>query len=91
MLPGGSDGKESACNVGDSGSIPELGKSPGEGMGTHASILTWKIPWTEEPGGLQSTGSQRVRHDLARHKLLDRLQGCVVQGRETIFCDNDKW
>ena len=63
MLPGGSDGKESACNVGDSGSIPELGKSPGEGMGTHASILTWKIPWTEEPGGLQSMGSQRVRHN----------------------------
>ena len=49
---GGSDGKESACDVGDSGLIPELGKSPGEGMGTHSSILTWKIPWTEEPGGL---------------------------------------
>ena len=34
-----------------------------EGMGTHSSILAWKIPWTEESGGLQSTGSQRVRHD----------------------------
>ena len=33
-------------------------------MGTHSSILTWEIPWTEEPGGLQSMGSQRVRHDL---------------------------
>ena len=32
-------------------------------MVTHSSILAWKIPWTEEPGGLQSTGSQRVRHD----------------------------
>ena len=32
---------------------------------THSSILAWKIPWTEEPGGLQSVGSQRVRHDLA--------------------------
>ena len=30
---------------------------------THSSILAWRIPWTEEPGGLQSTGSQRVRHD----------------------------
>ena len=34
-------------------------------MATHASILAWEILWTEEPGGLQSTGSQRVRHDLA--------------------------
>ena len=32
-------------------------------MATHASILAWRIPWTEEPGGLQSTGSQRVGHD----------------------------
>ena len=34
-----------------------------EGMATHSSILVWRIPWTEEPGELQSTGSQRVRHD----------------------------
>ena len=33
-----------------------------EGMSTHSSILAWKIPWTEEPGGLQSMGSQRVAH-----------------------------
>ena len=36
-----------------------------EGMATHSSILAWRISWTEEPGRLQSTGSQRVRHDLA--------------------------
>ena len=34
-----------------------------EGMATHSSILAWRIPWTEEPGGLQSMGSQRVEHD----------------------------
>ena len=34
-------------------------------MATHSSILAWKVPWTEEFGGLQSLGSQRVRHDLA--------------------------
>ena len=34
-----------------------------EGMETHSSILAWRIPWTEVPGGLQSTGSQRARHD----------------------------
>jgi len=34
-------------------------------MVTHSSTLAWRIPWTEEPGGLQSVGSQRVRHNLA--------------------------
>ena len=32
-------------------------------MATHSSVLAWRMPWTEEPGGLQSMGSQRVRHD----------------------------
>jgi len=42
---------------------PGLWRSPGEGNGNHSSILAWRIPWMEEPGGLQSTGSQKVRHD----------------------------
>ena len=41
---GGSDGKESACNAGDLGSIPELGRSPGERHGNYSSILAWQIP-----------------------------------------------
>ena len=52
--------KESACNAGataDVGSIPGWGRPPG-GKATHSSILDWKIPWTEDPGRLQSTGSQ---------------------------------
>ena len=49
---GGSDGKESACNVGDPGLIPGSGRSLREGNGTHSSILAWRIPWTEEPGGI---------------------------------------
>ena len=57
-FPGGSDGKASACNAGDPGSIPGLGRSPGEGNGTHSSILAWEIPWTEEPGGLPYMRSQ---------------------------------
>ena len=60
---GGSDGKESAHNVGDLGSIPALGQSPGEGMATHSSVLAWRIPWTEGPGKLRSMESQRVGHD----------------------------
>ena len=43
-FPGGSDSKESPCNVGDLGSIPGLGRSPGRGMTTHSSILAWRIP-----------------------------------------------
>ena len=53
-FPGGSDGKESACNAGEPGSIPGLGRSPGEGNGHHSSILAWRISWTEEPGGLHT-------------------------------------
>ena len=102
-FPGSSAGKESTYKSGDSGVIPGLERSPGEGisyplqfswaslvaqlkrnppamcetwvqslgwedplekeMATHSSILAWRIPWTEEPGGLQSTGLQRVGHD----------------------------
>ena len=50
-------------DVRDADSIPGLGRFPGGGNATHSSILAWEIPWTEEPGGLQSMGSQRVGHD----------------------------
>ena len=70
-FPGGSKVKASACNAGDLGSIPGLGRSPGEGwedslekeMATHSSILAWRTPGTAEPGGLPSMGSHRVGHD----------------------------
>ena len=39
-------------------------------MATHSSNLAWRIPWTEEPGGLQSVGSQRVGHDLATKRTI---------------------
>ena len=51
-------GKKSACNAGDPDSIPRLVTSPEKEMATHSSILAWRIPWTEEPGGLQSPGLQ---------------------------------
>ena len=59
-FPGGSDGKESACNVGDLSSMPVLGRSPGEGQGYPSSIVAWRIPWTEEPSGLWSIGLQEL-------------------------------
>ena len=58
--------RNSPANAGGPGSIPWVGKVPlGEGRATHSSSLAWRIPRTEEPGGLQSTGSHRVRHDAA--------------------------
>ena len=77
-FPDSSVGKESLCNAGDTSLIPESGRSPGEGIGhslqcfwasqavaPHSSTLAWKIPWTEEPGRLQSMGS------LSRTRLSD--------------------
>ena len=64
-FPCGSVGKESACNAGDTGDmglIPGVGRFPG-GNGKPLKFFAWRIPWTEEPGWLQSMGSQRVRHD----------------------------
>ena len=62
-FPGGSEVKASAWNEGEPGSIPGLGRSPGEGNGNPLSTLAWKIPWTEKPGGLQSTALEGVRRD----------------------------
>ena len=52
-----------AGDVRDMGSIPGLGRSLENEMATHSRILAWRIQWTEEPGGLQSIGSQRVGHN----------------------------
>ena len=49
----------SAGDIRDTGSTPGPGRSPGEGMATHSSVLAWRIPWTEDPGGLQSIGLHR--------------------------------
>ena len=53
-------GKESACNEGDPDSIPGWEDPLEQGMASHSSTLSWRIPWTEEPGGLQPNASQRV-------------------------------
>ena len=55
--------KNLLASAGDEGSIPGLGRSLGEEMATHCSILAWRIPWTEESGEQQSMVLQRVVHD----------------------------
>ena len=63
LLSGSSDGKASAYNAGDLGSIPGSGRSLEKEMATHSSIHAWKIPWPEKPGGLHPIGLPRVAHD----------------------------
>ena len=57
------DSLASAGEIRDVGSIPGWGRSPGEGTAIHPVFLPGESPWTEEPGGLQFIGLQRVRHD----------------------------
>ena len=73
-FPGGSAVKNLPANAGDVGSIPGSGRSPEKEMAAHSSIHTWKITWTEEPGGLRSMGSKRVGHDGA------------TEHKDTCFC-----
>ena len=61
-LPRWLSGKGSGCDAGGTGLMPGSGRSPGGGSGSPLQCSCWKIPRTEEPGGLQSVGSQRVRH-----------------------------
>ena len=69
-FPGGAVVKNpppNAIDTGDAGLIPELGRSPADEMVTHSSILAWRIPWTEEPGGLQFMESQKIKTWLSKH------------------------
>ena len=64
--------KNPPASAGDVGLFPGLGRFPGEGNATHSSILAWRIPWAEEPGRLQSTGSQESDnriHDLRVNRM----------------------
>ena len=65
VFPGGSEVKDPPANAADAGSIPGSGRSPEKEVGIHSSVLAWEIPWTGEPGGLQSVGPQRAGHDIA--------------------------
>ena len=55
--------QETICNAGDKSLILSREDPLEKGMATHSSFLAWRIPQTEEPGGIQSMGLQRIRHD----------------------------
>ena len=75
-FPGGSDSKESAHSAGDLGSILGSGRSPGDV--NVSSILAWRIPWTEEPGGLLSMQSPRVDMTEQLKISVEKLQDMLL-------------
>ena len=64
-FPGDSVVKNVPANAGDMGSIPGLGRSLEKEMATHSSILGWRVPWTEKPGGLESLELQESQTRLS--------------------------
>ena len=82
-FPGGASGKEPAANAGDIRDmvlIPGSGGPPGGGHGDPLQYSCWRIPWTGEPDGLQSIGSQRIRHgsnDLA-HRTHHHTKAAII-------------
>ena len=61
-----------------------------EGMAAHSSILAWGIPWTEEPGGLQSTGSQRDTTEVTEHTNMHTRLDTFLQGRDRDLASKPK-
>ena len=78
-FPGSSHSKDSAYNSGDMDSILGYRRSPGEGNGNPLQYSCLRIPWTEEPGGLQSMGSRKVRHNWAANTLCPPKLFCEVK------------
>ena len=83
-FPGGSVVKNLSTNERNVGLIPGSGRFPGEANGNPSSILAWRIPWTEEPGGLQSMGLQRFGHDWS-HLACTHIQKDLLGHKETLF------
>ena len=87
-FPGGSDGKEFTFNAGDLGSTPGLGRSPWRRAWQSPPVFSpGESPWTEEPGGLQSMGSQQVRDNerlsTAQHRIAPPGAGCSMLPADT--------
>ena len=80
----GSDGKKSACSAGDLDSIPGSRQSPGEGNGYP---IAWRIPWAEEPDGLQSIRLQSVRYDWETDTLrfFNILRKHTLEKKEVLY------
>ena len=90
MCLGDSDGKESACNQ-ENWIRSLVWEDPLEKVrAAHVSIFAWRTPWTEEPGGLQSMGSQRVRHDCVTNTHTRRMLDVHIQPDTSLHLMEDK-
>ena len=74
----------SASDLGNAGLIPGLEDPLEESMATHSSILAWEVPWTEEPGRLQSMWSQRVGYDRSNLAHMHRVPYERVKGGRSV-------
>ena len=83
-FPGSSNGKGPACNAGDLDSISGSGRPLEKEMGTLSSTLAWRIPWTEEPGGLQSMGCKES--DWTEQLTLSLLSGGYQWSHNVCVC-----
>ena len=85
-FPAGSDSEESACSARDLGLSPRLGRSPGKGMGTHSSILDWRIPWIGEGGSpwghKESDTTERLTLSLHFQSQEHSIIGLNVEDKE---------
>ena len=90
-FPGGSAGKESTCNAGDSSLIPGMGRSPGGGHGNPLEYSCWRIPWTKEPDELQSIGLQRVGHDWTTKYSAGHSYRCRIVLKNTYAKLHEDW
>ena len=89
-FPGSSDCKESALQE---MRVKSLGQEDPleKGMATHSSILSWRIPWTAEPGGLQSMGLQRVRHDWVTNTSFHSILSVCFNFILCMFWTQELW
>ena len=94
-FPGGSLVKNLTPSAGDSGSIPGSGRSPAEGNGNTVQYSCLRIPWTEEPGGLQPVWLQRVGHNwVTEHihtKHIQKAKSHLVPKRAAIHKSEQMW
>ena len=84
-FPGGTVVKNPPAHAGDSGSTPGSGNALEKDTATHSSILAWRIPWTEEPAGLQSTGTQK-RHLATKHAQMWDLSSATQGSNPGPLC-----
>ena len=70
--------RANAGDVTDMGLIPGSGRSPGGGHGNPLPYSAWRIPWIEEPGGLQSIGSHRIGYDRSDLACMQKDKYCVI-------------